>query len=79
MSIANDSVRSKGFIEEKKKKIFLYKYNECFPHQSSATYNYEGCSNMNASSFITFFTYMLRQNVIPFWNELCVALKLHQT
>ena len=22
----------------------------------------EGCSNMNASSFITFFTYMLRQN-----------------
>ena len=23
---------------------------------------YEGCSNMNASSFITFFTYMLRQN-----------------
>ena len=27
---------------------------------------YEGCSNMNASSFITFFSYMLRQNVIPF-------------
>ena len=25
-----------------------------------------GCSNMNASSFITFFTYVLRQNVIPF-------------
>ena len=24
---------------------------------------YEGCSNMNASSFITFFTYMLRQKV----------------
>ena len=24
---------------------------------------YEGCSNMNASSFITFFTYMLRQMV----------------
>ena len=23
---------------------------------------YEGCSNMNASRFITFFTYMLRQN-----------------
>ena len=23
---------------------------------------YEGCSNMNASSFITFVTYMLRQN-----------------
>ena len=29
-------------------------------------YKYEGCSNMNASSFITFFTYMLRQNIIPF-------------
>ena len=31
---------------------------------------------MNASSFITFFTYMLRQNVIPFWKELFVAFKM---
>ena len=38
--------------------------------------NYEGCSNMNASSFITFVTYMLRQNVIPFWKELFVAFKM---
>ena len=30
------------------------------------TGEYEGCSNMNASSFITFFTYMLRENAIPF-------------
>ena len=37
---------------------------------------YEGCSNMNASSFITFFIYMLRQNVIPFWKELFVAFKM---
>ena len=37
---------------------------------------YEGCSNMNASSFITFFTYMLRQNGIPFWKELSVAFKI---
>ena len=37
---------------------------------------YEGCSNMNASSFITFLTYMLRQNVIPFWKELFVAFKM---
>ena len=37
---------------------------------------YEGCSNMNASSFITFFTYMLRQNIIPFWKELFVAIKM---
>ena len=27
---------------------------------------HEGCSNMNATSFITFFTYMLRQNIIRF-------------
>ena len=27
---------------------------------------YEGCSNMNASSFKIVFTYMLRQNVKPF-------------
>ena len=37
---------------------------------------YEGCSNMNASSFITFFTYMLRQNVIPFWKELFLAFQM---
>ena len=37
---------------------------------------YEGCSNMNASSFITFFTYMLWQNVILFWKELYVAFKM---
>ena len=39
-------------------------------------YLYEGCSNMNASSFITFFTYMLRQNVIPVLKELFVAFKM---
>ena len=39
-------------------------------------YLYEGCSNMNASSFITFFIHMLRQNVIPFWKELFVAFKM---
>ena len=37
---------------------------------------YEGCSNMNASSFITFFTYMLLQNGTPFWKELFVAFKM---
>ena len=37
---------------------------------------YEGCSNMNASSFITFFTYMLRQHVIPSSKELFVAFKM---
>ena len=37
---------------------------------------YEGCSNMNASSFITFFTYMLRQNGKRFYKELYVTFKL---
>ena len=37
---------------------------------------YEGCSNMNASSFITFVTYMLRQNGIRFYKGLYVAFKL---
>ena len=38
--------------------------------------NYEECSNMNATSFITFFTYRLRYNVIRFNKELFAALKL---
>ena len=37
---------------------------------------YEGCSNISASSFTTFCTYMLRQNFIPFWKELFVAFKM---
>ena len=31
---------------------------------------------MNASSFITFLTYMLLQNGIPSWKELFVAFKM---
>ena len=37
---------------------------------------YEGCSNMNASSFIIFVTYMLRQDGICFYKVLNVAFKL---
>ena len=37
---------------------------------------YEGCSNMNASSFITLFTYMLRQNGKRFYKELYITFKL---
>ena len=37
---------------------------------------YEGCSNMNASSFITFFTYMLRQNGKRFYKGLYVTFSL---
>ena len=36
---------------------------------------YEDCSNMNASSFIAFFTYMLRQNVNRFYKGLYVTFK----
>ena len=37
---------------------------------------YEGCSNMNASSFITFFTYVLRQNGKRLYKGLYVAFTL---
>ena len=37
---------------------------------------YEGCSNMNASSFIIFVTYMLRQNGMRFYKGLCATFKL---
>ena len=39
---------------------------------------YEGCSNMNASSFITLVIYMLRQNGIRFYKALYVTFKLAQ-
>ena len=37
---------------------------------------YEGCSSINASSFLTFFTYMLRQNGKRFYKGLYVTFKL---
>ena len=37
---------------------------------------YEGCSNMNASGFITFFTSMIRQNDKRFYKALYVTFKL---
>ena len=37
---------------------------------------YEGCSNMNASGFVTFFTYMLQQNGKRFFKVLYVTFKL---
>ena len=39
-------------------------------------FSYEGCSNMNASGFITFFTYMLRQNGKRFYKGLYVTFKV---
>ena len=43
---------------------------ECF------TPGYEGCSNMNASSFIIYVTYMLRQNGIRFYKGIYVTFYL---
>ena len=40
------------------------------------TRRYEGCSNMNASSFITSFTYMLRQHGKRFCKGLYVTFEL---
>ena len=37
---------------------------------------YEGCSNMNASSFITVFTYMLQENGKRFYEGLYVTFEL---
>ena len=37
---------------------------------------YEGCSNMNASSVITFDTYLLQRNGIRFYKDLYVTFKL---
>ena len=43
---------------------------------SSVNGKYEGCSNMNASSFITVFTNMLRQNGKRFFKGQYVTCKL---
>ena len=40
------------------------------------TVAYEGCSNKNASSIITFFTYMLQENGKRFYKGLYVTFKL---
>ena len=37
---------------------------------------HKGCSNMNASSFITFFTHMLHQNNKRFYKGLYVTFKM---
>ena len=52
---------------------FLSKY--CYPSVSPFC-EYEDRSNMNASSFITVFTYMLRLNSKRFYKGLYVAFKL---
>ena len=60
--------------------LFAYTMNQskCKNHQhkESNQLDYEGCSNMNASSFITFFPYMLLQNGKRFYKGLYVTIKL---
>ena len=60
----------------KSKSSEISKTNDIKLDASGQLDKYEGCSNMNASSFITFFTHILRQNIIPFWKELFVAFKM---
>ena len=48
----------------------------CIIHSIQVKNLYEGCSNMNASSFITFVICMLRQNGIRFFKGLYVTFKL---
>ena len=50
--------------------------NETVTESKKTNKVYEGCSNMNASSYITFVTYMLRQNGIRFYKGLYVTLKM---
>ena len=54
---------------------YLRFYDKENGHQQDSSW-YEGCSNMNASSFITFVTYMLPQNGICFYKGLYVTFKL---
>ena len=46
------------------------------PTEQHSYRRYEGCSNMNASSIITFFTYLLQQNGKRFYKGLYVIFKL---
>ena len=60
--------------------MFLYAkikvQNSLASAHSNQRFHYEGCSNMNASSFITFFTYMLQQNGKRFYKGIYVTFKL---
>ena len=55
---------------------YLFFFEKAANLKWSSAANYEGCSNMNASSFIPFVTYMLRQNGIRFDKGLYVTFKL---
>ena len=67
-----------GFlIDSRLVKLFSWIFRSTSAKALSAEYpSYEGCSNMNASSFITFVKYMLRQHGIRFYKGLYVTYKL---
>ena len=52
--------------------------DESLVFDNKAILLYEGCSNMNASVFITFFTYMLRQMSYLSGKNYPLPLKWHQ-
>ena len=56
--------------------ILFHKQAEVYVVSITIDDAYEGCSNMNASSFITFVSYMLRQNGMRFFKGLDVTFKL---
>ena len=61
----------------KKHSLFFSGYRPLYKGRSSILkFFYEGCSNMNASSFITFFTCMLQQNGKLFYKGQYVTFKL---
>ena len=67
-------LRSETFIHNVFNGLHLLEMNK--GRNFDFAYEYEGCLNMNASSFITFFTYMLRQNRIRFYKGLYVTFEL---
>ena len=74
------SVTSTIEVKRTKRGYRYYKLRKAFSKfyrkHSAFIDKYEGCSNMNASSFITFFTYMLRQNGKRFYKGLYVTFQL---
>ena len=63
----NYTVLSEGLVFIDFSHRFLIDHINCY---------YEGCSNMNASSFITLVTFVLRENGIRFYKALYVTFKL---
>ena len=62
---------------KEKRSCLLSNWSSSFWQENCFVFSiYEGCSNMNASSFITFFTYMIQQNGKHFYKGIYVTFKL---